>query len=89
VHTHTSMSQAQAAQINTSFGFYGQAVLGELDQAYDYVQSHDPETAPLIDAAWQAALTGDTHGLVSTLRSLGGKLPVLTALIENQLGLHS
>jgi hypothetical protein len=97
-HNHISMSQAQTAQMNASFGFYGQAVLGELDRAYDYAQSHDPEAAPVIDAARQAALAGDTRGLVSTLRRLGGKLPtlaqqvmlpVLTALIENKLGLKS
>ena len=98
VNNQILMSQAQSAQMNISFGFYGQAILGELDKAYAYAQSAAPETAPVIDAARQAALAGDTSSLMARLRSLGAKfsdiaqkvmLPVLTAFIEDQLGLHS
>jgi inorganic triphosphatase YgiF len=98
VNTHISMSQAQSAQMNVSFGPYGQAILGELDKAYAYAQSAAPEAAPVIDAAREAVLAGDTRGLMSKLRSLGAKfsdiaqqvmLPVLTLFIEDQLGLHS
>ncbi len=98
VNNHILMSQAQSAQVNASFGDYGQAILGELNRALAYVQSTAPETAPAIEAARQAALEGDTRSLKSMLRSLGAKflditqkvsLPVLTAFIENKLGLHS
>jgi hypothetical protein len=61
------------------------------------VQSAAPETAPVIEAARQAALDADTSALKTKLRSLGAKfsdiaqkvmLPVLTAFIENRLHLH-
>jgi hypothetical protein len=98
VNNQILMSQAQSAQMNMSFGFYGQAILGELDKAYAHAQSAAPETAPVINAARQAALAGDTSNLMSRPRSLGAKfsdiaqkvmLPVLTAFLEDQLGLHS
>jgi hypothetical protein len=95
VHTHISLSQTQSAQLNTNFGDYGQAILGELNTALAHVQATAPETAPVIESARQAALDGDTRSLKSRLQSLGAKfwditqqvsLPVLT---ENKFGLHS
>jgi hypothetical protein len=97
VNIPITMSQAQSAQMNVSFGFYSQAILGELDRAHAYAQTAAPEAVPAIEAARQAALSGDTPGLASKLRSLGAKfsdiakqvmLPVLTAYLENRLGLH-
>ena len=46
VNNQILMSQAQSAQMNMSFGFYGQAILGELDKAYAYAQSAAPVSAP-------------------------------------------
>jgi inorganic triphosphatase YgiF len=98
VNNHISVAQAQSAQVNANFGEYGQALLGELNRALAYVQSTAPETAPDIEAVRQAVLEGDPRSLRSKLQALGTRflditqqisLPVLTALIENRLGLHS
>jgi adenylate cyclase class IV len=97
VNIPISMSQAQSAQMNTSFGPYGQALLEELDKAYDHLKSTAPESASAIHAAREAVLAGDSRGVMSRLRSLGGKfgdiaqqvsIPVLTLFIEGKLGLH-
>ena len=69
-----SSSQAQYVQTNMSLGFYREAILGELDRAYQYAQSAAPEIVPAIEAAQEAAREGDTRGLTSRLRSLDANL---------------
>ena len=97
VNANFSNSQAQYVQTNMSLGFYGEAILGELDRVYQYAQSAAPEIVPAIEAAQEAAREGDTRGLTSRLRSLGAKfsdmaqqvmVPVLTAYLDKRLGLH-
>jgi hypothetical protein len=97
VNIPISMSQAQSAEVSLSFGAYGQALIGELDKAYAYLESAASESASAIHAAREAVLAGDSSGLMARLRSLGGKfwdiaqqvsIPVLTLFIEGKLGLH-
>lgn len=97
VNIPISMSQAQLAQMNVSFGPYGQALLDELDKAYAHVKAADPGSASALQEAREAVLAGDTRGLTSRLRRLGGKfwdigkqvsIPVLTLYLEGKLGLH-